>query len=140
MAPRGLLMCTNTRCFVPSSKERRSELARQMKRKDLPYDYARAEQGRYLGEDDILISTPQARLDITNKVVGARHMRFKYGDHKHDAPQQPGNSRENEYPTKVQIIDNSTYDEYYLPLRHKQRDQRQVAESRQQCSAWAGHL
>ena len=50
-----------TRCFVPSSKERRSELARQMKKKDLPYDYARAEQGRYLGEVDILSSTPQAR-------------------------------------------------------------------------------
>ena len=106
-----------TLCFVPSSNERRSELARQRKKKGLPYDYARAEQGRYLGEADILSTTPQARLDITTKVVGARHMRFKYGDHKHNAPQQPGNARESEYPTKIQIIDNSTYDEYRLPNR-----------------------
>ena len=32
-------------------------------------------------------------------------MRFKYGDHKHGASQQPGSSKENEYPTKTQIHD-----------------------------------
>ena len=128
-----------TVCFVPSGNERKAELARQRKKKGLPYDYARAEQGRYLGEVDILSTTPQARLDITNKVVGARHMRFKYGDHKHDAPQQPGNSRENEHPTKIQIIDNSTYDEYRLPIPVR-RIMPEYTEMEVQDNGTSGHI
>ena len=104
-----------TKCFVPSNKERRQELAKQMKASGKDYDWARAEQGRYLGNVDILSSTPRARLERTGRVVGAKFMKFVYGQHRHSDLSQPGNVKDTEVPTKIQIIDGDTYQFVGLP-------------------------
>lgn len=104
-----------TKCFVPSNKERRQELAKQMKATGRNYDWARAEQGRYLGNVDILSSTPRARLERTGRVVGAKFMKFVYGQHRHSDSLQPGNAKDTEIPTKIQVINGDTYQFVGLP-------------------------
>lgn len=77
-----------TKCWVPSTKERREQLAQAARRKKADYKFERAETGRYLCNEHILSKTPRAILDRTGAVVGSKALRFQFGDDTYSDPKR----------------------------------------------------
>ena len=69
-----------TRCYVPSTKERRQQLMSAASKKGETWKHQRAEAGRYLCNESLYSRLPRAILDRTRAVVGSKAMKYRFGD------------------------------------------------------------